>query len=101
MYSTPFSQPYTFGRDYSTAVFTTVASYLISTNLDQPEPRADSMRVMADLNFWGDHYGAGHDRRGLVAMERAADDAMFILLSDIHLDKPQVRTRQRSHTCTL
>ena len=58
-----------------------------------PEPRSHTMRLMADINIIG---GTGGDTGGTVErqkmkdMEAAATDSMFVVLSDVHLDKPQV-----------
>ena len=55
-----------------------------------PESRQESLRCMSDVNFWGDNYSSHVDRQRLHDMEVADDDAMFVVLSDVHLDKPEV-----------
>jgi len=60
-----------------------------------PETRQQTTQVMLHMDRFGTNYTQAHLCQ-LKEMEQAATDAMFVILSDVHLDRPQVFEKLRT-----
>jgi DNA polymerase epsilon subunit 2 len=54
-----------------------------------PEKREDTLKVLPQLDILGSNHTDLHMQQ-LAELETASDDTMVVILSDLHLDKPQV-----------
>jgi len=60
--------------------------------LPPPETREETQQALGKLDFFGEA-SKTLDHSRLEMMEAAAEDVMFIFLSDVHLDRPQVLSK--------
>lgn len=60
-----------------------------------PEKRTDSLLAMGTVDPMG-LISTPHELRKVRALEEGADDSMFVILSDVHLDKPAVFEKVQS-----
>jgi len=63
--------------------------HLSMVGLPPPEPRSTTQEIIGKMDFFG-HASKTLDASQLMAMEAEAEEAMFIILSEVHLDKTQV-----------
>ncbi|EGD72114.1 hypothetical protein PTSG_00131 [Salpingoeca rosetta] len=69
---------------------------LYAHNIASPpaEPRAQTDNVFSGTNFFGGHFK--EDDRAALIEEEMTQDSMFVILSDVWLDKPEVLAKLRT-----